>query len=51
MTAVRAKIRQGLASSLLTDMTAHARHLEAAYVEALAARCPAVVSAVVSADV
>jgi hypothetical protein len=32
-------------------MAAHTRHLEAAYIEALAARCPDVVSPVVSADV
>jgi predicted O-linked N-acetylglucosamine transferase (SPINDLY family) len=46
MASVRARIREGLAASPLTDMAAHTRHLEAAYVEALAARCPEVISAV-----
>ncbi len=51
MTAVREKIRKGLDASPLVDMAAHARHLEAAYVEALAARCPDVLPAFLPADV
>jgi predicted O-linked N-acetylglucosamine transferase (SPINDLY family) len=51
MSAVRAKIRKGLGGSLLTDTEAHTRHLEAAYIEALAARCPEVVATTGSADV
>ncbi len=46
MASVRATIREGLAGSSFTDMPAHTRHLEFAYVEALKARCPDVVSAV-----
>ncbi len=37
---VRAAIRAGLAHSPLVDMRAHTRHLEAAYVEALARNAP-----------
>jgi len=37
---VRAAIRAGLAASPLTDMVAHARHLEDAYREALRLRAP-----------
>ena len=51
MASVRAKIRDGLAGSKLTDIATHTRHLEAAYLGALAARCPEVVSAVPPADV
>jgi predicted O-linked N-acetylglucosamine transferase (SPINDLY family) len=42
---VRRDIQAGLAHSPLTDMQAHARHLEAAYVEALARACPQALSA------
>ncbi|HET9045705.1 MAG TPA: tetratricopeptide repeat protein [Casimicrobiaceae bacterium] len=41
MREVRASIRAGLVDSPLTDMDAHARHLENAYREALRARAPA----------
>jgi predicted O-linked N-acetylglucosamine transferase (SPINDLY family) len=51
MAAVRDRIREGLEGSTLIDMAAHTRHLEAAYVEGLAARCPEVLSATVSPDV
>ena len=51
MALVRARIREGLAGSSFTDMPAHTRHLEFAYVEALKARCPDVVSAVGLVDV
>jgi len=51
MASVRARIREGLAGSPLIDMVAHTRRLEAAYVEALAARRPEVVSAVAATDV
>ena len=51
MTAVRAKIREGLVNSPLTDMAAHTRNLETAYVEAITARCPEALSAAGSADV
>src|SRR4029450_6174253 len=37
MASVRASIRARLAGSMLTDMTGHTRHLEAAYVAALTA--------------
>lgn len=37
---VRARIREGLADSALTDMPAHTRALERAYIVALAARAP-----------
>ncbi|MEO8538042.1 MAG: hypothetical protein ABI533_10970, partial [Betaproteobacteria bacterium] len=38
--AVRSRIADGLAQSPLTDMTAHVRHLESAFVDALARRAP-----------
>jgi hypothetical protein len=41
---VREAIRAGLAHSALTDMEAHARNLEAAYVEALRQRAPEVLT-------
>jgi predicted O-linked N-acetylglucosamine transferase (SPINDLY family) len=44
MTEVRKAIRAGLAHSALTDMEAHARNLEAAYVEALRQRAPEVLT-------
>jgi predicted O-linked N-acetylglucosamine transferase (SPINDLY family) len=37
---VQRRIREGLARSALTDMDAHARHLEDAYLQALEARAP-----------
>mgnify|MGYP003381158720 CR=1 FL=1 len=40
MQQVRQAIRERLAGSALTDAPGHMRHLEAAYVEALAARAP-----------
>jgi protein O-GlcNAc transferase len=40
MRAVRERIVAGLARSTLTDMAAHTRHLEAAYVKALELRAP-----------
>ena len=40
MHAVRERIVAGLARSTLTDMAAHTRHLEAAYVKALELRAP-----------
>jgi protein O-GlcNAc transferase len=40
MADVRAQIRAGLAHSPLTDLPAHARNLEAAYLSALAAKAP-----------
>ena len=40
MQAVRARIAAGLRDSALTDMVAHTRHLEAAYVAALELRAP-----------
>lgn len=43
---VRDAIRAGLESSPLVDMDAHARHLEAAYLEALARKAPSVLSQV-----
>jgi predicted O-linked N-acetylglucosamine transferase (SPINDLY family) len=51
MATVRANIRERLAGSMLTDMAGHTRHLEAAYVAALAERCPAVVAQARSRDV
>ncbi|HET7095784.1 MAG TPA: tetratricopeptide repeat protein, partial [Casimicrobiaceae bacterium] len=51
MTAVRAKIREGLDASPLVDMPAHTRHLEAAYIDALMSRCPDVVPPLLRADV
>jgi predicted O-linked N-acetylglucosamine transferase (SPINDLY family) len=42
---VRRRIRDGLAHSALTDMAAHARHLEDAYVQALEARAPQALAA------
>ena len=51
MASVRAAIREHLADSLLTDMVGHTRHLESAYIAALAERCPEVVAAAASADV
>ena len=44
MAEVRAAIRAGLADSTLTDMHAHTRNLEAAYVEALRQRAPHVIA-------
>jgi predicted O-linked N-acetylglucosamine transferase (SPINDLY family) len=41
---VRAAIRAGLATSPLVDMVAHTRHLEAAYIEALARKAPEALS-------
>jgi predicted O-linked N-acetylglucosamine transferase (SPINDLY family) len=41
MTQVRAAIRAGIERSMLVDMDAHARHLEAAYLRALDQRHPA----------
>ena len=41
MTEVRASIRAGLEHSSLTDMVAHTRNLERAYLSALEQRCPA----------
>jgi protein O-GlcNAc transferase len=40
MALTRAQIASGLAHSPLTDMKSHARHLEAAYMEALARAAP-----------
>ncbi|HEY7786916.1 MAG TPA: hypothetical protein VIF33_00225, partial [Casimicrobiaceae bacterium] len=40
MRSVRERIAAGLRHSPLTDMEAHTRHLEAAYVDALATRAP-----------
>jgi predicted O-linked N-acetylglucosamine transferase (SPINDLY family) len=45
MASVRARIAAGLRDSALTDMAAHARHLEAAYVTALELRAPGLLSA------
>ncbi|MEP7183873.1 MAG: hypothetical protein ABI886_16975, partial [Betaproteobacteria bacterium] len=45
MSEVRASIRAGLANSPLTDMPAHTRALERAYVAALAAKAPAALKA------
>jgi predicted O-linked N-acetylglucosamine transferase (SPINDLY family) len=45
MAEVRESIRAGLAHSALTDMEAHTRHLEAAYVDALRQRAPHVLAA------
>ncbi|MCC7328469.1 MAG: tetratricopeptide repeat protein [Burkholderiales bacterium] len=42
---VRAQIVAGLANSALTDMSAHTRHLEAAYREALAEHAPEALAA------
>ena len=50
MASVRAAIRERLGASSLTDMPAHTRHLEAAYVDALTQRCPDVVATVVDRD-
>jgi predicted O-linked N-acetylglucosamine transferase (SPINDLY family) len=44
MSSVRTRIAEGLAASPLTDMPAHARHLEAAYVTALERRAPEALS-------
>ena len=44
MATVRERIAAGLARSPLTDMAAHTRHLEAAYVEALARLAPEALS-------
>ena len=44
-TEVREAIRAGIASSPLTDMRAHTRNLERAYVEALQRRCPEALAA------
>ena len=38
MAEVRAAIRAGLRDSVLTDIEAHTRHLEAAYLRAIAER-------------
>jgi predicted O-linked N-acetylglucosamine transferase (SPINDLY family) len=43
---VRTRIREGLARSTLTDMPAHTRSLERAYVAALAAKAPEALAAV-----
>jgi predicted O-linked N-acetylglucosamine transferase (SPINDLY family) len=43
---VRAQIRAGLAQSALTDMAAHTRNLEAAYLVALEAKAPDALAAV-----
>ena len=40
MQAVKAAIARGIASSPLTDMPAHTRHLEAAYRSAIAGAAP-----------
>ncbi|MEP6656400.1 MAG: tetratricopeptide repeat protein [Betaproteobacteria bacterium] len=45
MREVRRSIRERLPGSPLTDMTSHARHLEAAYIAALAQRCPEALAA------
>jgi predicted O-linked N-acetylglucosamine transferase (SPINDLY family) len=45
MRAVRERIAAGIRQSPLTDMDAHVRHLEAAYVEALAQRAPEALAA------
>jgi predicted O-linked N-acetylglucosamine transferase (SPINDLY family) len=50
MAGVRTRIREGLAHSPLTDMVAHTRNLEAAYVAALRQRCPDVLEAAQSGD-
>jgi hypothetical protein len=42
MRSVRDRIGAALADSPLTDMPAHTRHLESAYVDALAQRMPEV---------
>ena len=41
---VRARIREGLRRSVLTDTVAHTRALERAYLAALAARAPEVLA-------
>ena len=41
MAEVRGAIRERMPRSALTDMTAHARNLEAAYLRALEAKAPA----------
>ena len=46
MRAVRERIAAGLRGSALTDMDAHTRHLEDAYVRALAARAPEVLAGI-----
>jgi predicted O-linked N-acetylglucosamine transferase (SPINDLY family) len=45
MAEVKAAIRAGLAGSPLTDMVAHTRHLEEAYLRALEQRYPAALAA------
>jgi predicted O-linked N-acetylglucosamine transferase (SPINDLY family) len=45
MAEVRAAIRAGLERSPLTDMVAHTRHLERAYLQALEQRYPAALAA------
>ena len=42
---VRAAVHAGIASSPLTDMRAHTRNLERAYVKALQQRCPEALTA------
>ena len=44
ITQVKASIRAGLSASPLTDMDAHARNLERAYLTALELRYPAALS-------
>ena len=51
MARVRAAIRERIASSPLTDMAAHTRNLESAYLAALRERSPEVVAAIRSGDV
>ena len=45
MREVRAQIAAGLESSVLVDMPAHTRNLEAAYLSALAEKAPEVLAA------
>ena len=51
MARVRAAIRERIASSPLTDMAAHTRNLESAYLAALRERSPEVDAAIRSGDV
>jgi predicted O-linked N-acetylglucosamine transferase (SPINDLY family) len=50
MAGVRERIRDRIAHSPLTDMAAHTRNLEAAYVAALRQRCPEALAAAESGD-
>jgi predicted O-linked N-acetylglucosamine transferase (SPINDLY family) len=50
MARIRAAIRERIANSPLTDMAAHTRNLESAYLAALRERCPEVLPAIPSGD-